>query len=92
MQQIKKHHALTDEDDMYLQLMDACLKNYMNFESKRHLLDAFATARILFFIYGALANHRLMIACDKDEIYIIISKAWKTQYSIERIYDPMYCD
>jgi hypothetical protein len=37
----------------------------MVFESKRHLLDAFATACKLFFIYGALANHRLMNACDK---------------------------
>lgn len=63
--QAKKHHALTDEDETYLQLMDACLKNYMIFESKRHLLDAFATARILFFIYGALCDYRLMIACDK---------------------------
>ncbi len=48
-----------------LQLMDACLKNYMNFESKKNLLDAFATAQILWFVYGALANDRLMIACDK---------------------------
>jgi hypothetical protein len=61
----KKHHALTDEDDTYRNLLDACLKNYMIFESKIRLLDAFAIARILFFIYGALANHRLMIACNK---------------------------
>jgi hypothetical protein len=65
LQQAKKHHALTDEDDRYLQLMDACLKNFMIFESKTHLLDAFAIARILFFIYGALGNYRLRIACDK---------------------------
>ena len=65
LQQAKKHHALTDEDDTYLQLMDACLKNFMIFASKKHLLNAFAKARILFFIYGALANYRLMIACDK---------------------------
>jgi len=65
MLQAKKHHALTDEDDRYLQLMDACLKNYRIFGSKRHLLDAFAIARILLFIYGALCNYRLMNACDK---------------------------
>ena len=68
LQQAKKHHALTDEDDVYMRLMDACLKNYMIFESKIHLLDAFATARILFCIYGALANYRLMIACDKAKL------------------------
>lgn len=65
LQQAKKHHALTDEDDTYLQLMDACLKNYMNAESKKHLLDAFATAQILSLVYGALASNRLMIACNK---------------------------
>lgn len=65
LQQAIKHHGLTDKDDTYLQLMDACLKNYRIFESERHLLDAFAIARILFSIYGALGNHRLMIACNK---------------------------
>lgn len=65
LQQVKKHYALANEDDAYLQLMDACLKNYMIFASKKHLLDAFAIARILFCIYWALGNYRLMIACDK---------------------------
>lgn len=63
--QIKKHHALTDKDDTYLRLKDCCLKNYLNFESKKHLLDAFSTAGILFFIYGALSSNRLISACDK---------------------------
>lgn len=65
LQVAKKHHALTDGDDIYLQLLDACLKNYLIFETKKNLLDAFAIARILIFIYGALTNDRLMIACDK---------------------------
>ena len=63
---IKKHHSLTDEDDTYRRIKDACLKNYMNFESKNNLLDAFEIAHVLFFIYGALAGYRLMIACDKS--------------------------
>ena len=65
LEQIKKHHALTDEDDTYLRIKDTCLKNYMNCESKKHLSDAFSTAGILFFIYGALCSYRLMVACDK---------------------------
>lgn len=65
LQQVKKHHALTDEGDAYLQIMDACLKNYLNVESKKHLLDAFATAHTLWFVYEALAQYRLRIACDK---------------------------
>ena len=59
LRQAKIHHALTDEDDAYLRLMDACLKNYMNFESKKHLSDAFAMAHILWFIYESLAQYRL---------------------------------
>jgi len=66
LHQAKKHHALKDEDETYLQLRDACLKNYMNVESKKHLLDAFEIAKILWFVYGALASDRLMIACDKS--------------------------
>lgn len=67
LQQAKKHHGLTDEDDAYQQLMDACLKNYMDFESKENLLDAFEIAKIIWFIYGALASERLMLACDKSK-------------------------
>lgn len=65
LRQAKFHHALTDEEDAYLRLKDACLKNYITFESKRYLLDAFMMANILWFIYEALAQYRLMLACDK---------------------------
>lgn len=65
LQVIKKHHALTEEDDRYQRIKDACLKNFLNFESKKNLLDAFETARILFSIYGALCDYRLVIACEK---------------------------
>ncbi len=65
LKQAKKHHALTEEDDSYLQLKDACLKNFLILEPKRHLLEAFSTARQLFFIYAALCDYRLMVACDK---------------------------
>ena len=64
LQQIKKHYKFTDEDYAYLQVMGACFKNYMNFESKQNLLEAFAMANILWFIYEALAHYRLIMACD----------------------------
>lgn len=80
LQQAKKHHALTDEDATYQRLLDACLKNYMIFGSQRHLLDTFATARILFFIYGALSDHRLMVACDKAKF--TASFQWQSRPSI----------
>jgi hypothetical protein len=64
LQQTKKHHGITDKDDIYLRLVDACFKNYMIFESRENLIDAFATAHILLFVYGILATNRLMLACD----------------------------
>lgn len=68
LQQAKKHHAVTEEDDAYLQIMDACLRNFMNVASKKHLIDAFATAKILSFVFEALANDRLMNACGKEKL------------------------
>ncbi len=65
LRQAKKHHKLTDKNNSYLQLMNACLKNYMDFDSKENLLDAFRIANILWFVYDALAQYRLMLACDK---------------------------
>lgn len=65
LRQAKLHHALMDEDDAYLQLLDACLKNHMTFEPKKYLLEAFAIAQTLWLVYEALAQHRLMLACDK---------------------------
>jgi len=68
LQQAKKHHGLKDEDEAYLQIMDACLKNYMNIESKKHLVDAFEAAYTLWLVYGVLATDRLMNACGKEKL------------------------
>ena len=68
LQQIKKHYGLTEEDETYQRIMDACLKNYMKLYSKKHVLDAFAIAHILWSVYGALSQYRLMIACGKDKL------------------------
>ena len=76
LQQAKKHHALTDKDDAYLQLVDACLKNHMNVESKQHLLEAFAMARILWLVYGILCQYRLILACDKEKLMSFQHGKW----------------
>ncbi len=65
LRQAKLHHALTEEDDAYLQLMNACLKNFMSFGSKKDISDAFAIAQTLWMIYESLAQYRLLLACDK---------------------------
>lgn len=68
LQQMEKHHALTDDSSDYLKIKDACLNNYMVFESRDNLLNAFKLARPLWFIYGALAGLRLIEACGKSKI------------------------
>ena len=69
LEQIKKHHGLTDKDDTYLRIKDACFKNYMNFfESKEHLFHAVTTAQLLSKVYGISYQYRFMIACGKEQL------------------------
>lgn len=68
LQQMQKHHGLKADSDAYLMIQDACLKNFMVFEPKENLLDALAISRILWPVYGVLAYHRLMLACDKEKL------------------------
>ncbi|WP_419418734.1 phosphotransferase [Legionella sp. D16C41] len=68
LEQAKRHHGLTEEDDAYLQLKYACYKNFMIDTSKAEILDAFAIAHKLWFIYGALAHYRLLMACGHTKL------------------------
>jgi len=68
LQQIKKHHGLTEQDIAYQYIKDACFKNVIRFESKENILTIFELAKILFPIYGALAHYRLIEACDKTQL------------------------
>lgn len=68
LQQMEKHHALTIDSRDYLKIRDACLKNYMVFESRENLLRALDLARPLWFVYGALAGYRLIETCDKSRL------------------------
>jgi len=65
---IKKHHGLTDKDDRYQQIMDACLKNFKNKESKKQLKKAWEIAKILWFVYEVMGQYRLIRACGKERI------------------------
>lgn len=68
LQQIKKHHGLTEQDAAYQKIKDACFKNFMKFESKENILTVFELTKILLPIYGALAHYRLIEACDKEQL------------------------
>lgn len=68
LQQIKKHHALTEDDDAYLRISNACISNYSAFDSHKNVSDALTLARPLWFVYSALAGQRLINACGKSKI------------------------
>ncbi len=66
--QMKKHHGLTDKDVRYLQIQDACLQNFLRFDSKENLLRAFEIAQNVWLAYSALAYQKLMNACGKEQL------------------------
>ncbi len=68
LHQVGEHYGLTGNDETYLRIKEACLKNHMKFESKENLLEAVATTQMLWFVYGALAQYRLMQACGKEKL------------------------
>lgn len=68
LQQIKKHHGLTEKDDGYKIIQDACFKNFTQFEPTENLSRIFELSSSLLPIYGALAHYRLIEACDKNEL------------------------
>jgi hypothetical protein len=74
--QIKKHHGLTDEDDRYLRVKDACFKYYMTlFESKEDLLDVLKVAELVSTVYGLVYQDRFMMACGKENL--VSYQHWK---------------
>lgn len=66
--QMKKHHGLTENDARYLKIKDSYLSNYMHYESKEHLREAFFMMQLLFPVYCALSDERLLNACDKTSL------------------------
>lgn len=89
LEQIKKHHALTDEDKTYLKIKDACFKNYIScFESKEHLSDAVATAQLLHIVYGISYQYRFMIACGKEKLKSF--QYWKLSHLLKEFLGLMH--
>lgn len=61
---IRKHHNLTETSEAYLRVKDTCFKPFNL--PKKDLSEAMRLAQVLFFVYSALANERLMYACGKE--------------------------
>lgn len=65
---LKKHHGLTHQEDMYLTIKEACLKNYRKVESEQNVAKAFEIAHVLWFVYDLVAQDRLIQACGKETL------------------------
>jgi len=61
------HHKLTDTSSQYLELQEACLENWLEFEPKEKLIEAMLLAKKLWPIYSALGFYRLMISSNPEE-------------------------
>jgi len=62
-----RHFSLKETDDIYLELQDACFKNWLDYENMQNLRAAMLIAKKLWPIYAALGFHRLMMSCNAGE-------------------------
>lgn len=65
LRQAKKHYGIASASPVYTQLLQAGLECYMADWPESVLLEAFAIARVLWWVYDALAQYRLRLACDE---------------------------
>lgn len=69
LQQMKKHHGLTESDELYQRLHDACFDKYKRYcANADDFNDALATAKIASEILGIVYQDRFMQACDKENL------------------------
>lgn len=67
--QMKKHHGLSEEDDLYHRLKDACFKSYKPcFTSDKDFQEALATAKLVCIIYGLVDQDRFISACGANKL------------------------
>jgi hypothetical protein len=81
LQQLQKHYGFTKNDPVYLEIQQACLKNYINCYGIKDVMGAFEVANKLWPIYRALAIYRLIQACGEEKLGLFhqekLSKALK---------------
>jgi hypothetical protein len=82
--QLKKHHQLTEQDDKYLIIKEACFKNYRQFfASQQQLAEAVKIAESLRIVYELAYTYRFMLICGKENL--VASNHWKLKSLIDRI-------
>lgn len=69
LQQMKKHHGLTESDELYQRLHDACFDKYKGYcTNANDFNDALATAKIASEILSIVYQDRFMQACGKENL------------------------
>lgn len=58
------HHGIKEADQVYLQLQDTYLENWLELSSQKQLLEGFTLAGKLWPLYSALAHYRLMMSVN----------------------------
>jgi len=58
------HHNIKEFDQLYQQLQDTCIENWLELAKKDDLLEAFMLTKKLWPIYSVLAGYRLMMGVD----------------------------
>ncbi len=64
LEQAITHHGVTEADQTYNKLQDACHENWLGLATKEQLLEVFNLAMQLRNIYGVLGCYRLMVSVD----------------------------
>ena len=66
--QMQKHYHLKEHDINFVRIKQACLKRFIVVYTEDKVRQAFEIASGLWYLYGVLAQYRLIIACEKNEI------------------------
>lgn len=67
--QMKKHHGLSEKDDLYHRLENACFKSYkLYFTSDKDFQNALATAKLVNIIYGLVDQDRFISVCGANNL------------------------
>lgn len=60
-------YVFKETDKTYIELQDACVEDWLGFEARTKLLEAFSLAKRLWPIYASLGEYRLMMSSNAVE-------------------------
>jgi hypothetical protein len=64
LEQAITHHGVTEADQTYNKLQDACLENWLGALTKKQLLEVANLSKQLRIFYGVMGSYRLMTSVD----------------------------